>query len=464
VDTALLSRIQFGLTAGFHFIFPPLTIGLAWLIVFMKTMYLKTGNEDYWKISRFWVKIFAIGFVVGVATGIPMEFQFGTNWSAYSRYVGDVFGAPLAAEVIFTFFLESGFLALLVFGTGRVSKKVQWFAALMVAVGSTMSAFWIIVASSWMQTPAGYEIVNGRAQLTDFMAAVFNPSTLNRYTHTLTAAFVSGSFFMMGLSAWFLLKGKHIEFAKKSLKVSLIAAAVFSIIQIPIGHLHTVQVANTQPMKLAAFEGLYKTTKGAPLCLIGLPNAATQTISPPKIEIPNMLSYLIYGDFNAEVKGLDCVPEDERPPEMATFLTFRGMVGLGTYMLLLTLAGIALLMKGTLYENRTFLTLALFSIPVPLVANELGWVSAEVGRQPWIVQGLMKTQQAFSPVVPAGQVALSIFLFLAVYTLLFSMWIFLLRRELAHGPEALLGEAPAVHVPHGTHAIAGGAASVRRDV
>jgi len=440
VDTALLSRIQFGLTAGFHFIFPPLTIGLAWLIVFMKTMYLKTGNEDYWKISRFWVKIFAIGFVVGVATGIPMEFQFGTNWSAYSRYVGDVFGAPLAAEVIFTFFLESGFLALLVFGTGRVSKKVQWFAALMVAVGSTMSAFWIIVASSWMQTPAGYEIINGRAQLTDFMAAVFNPSTLNRYTHTVTAAIVSGSFFMMGLSAWFLLKGKNIEFAKKSLKISLIAAAVFSILQLPIGHLHTVQVANTQPMKLAAFEALYKTTKGAPLCIIGLPNSAEQVISPPKIEIPNMLSYLIYGDFHAEVKGLDCVPEDERPPEMATFLTFRGMVALGSYMLLLTIAGIVLLMKGTLYENRTFLTLALFSIPAPLLANEFGWISAEVGRQPWIVQGLMKTQQAFSPVVPAAQVAISIFLFLAVYTLLFTVWIFLLRRELSHGPEALSGE------------------------
>lgn len=440
MDTALLSRIQFGLTAGFHFIFPPLTIGLAWLIVFMKTMYLKTGNEDYWKMSRFWVKIFAIGFVVGVATGIPMEFQFGTNWSAYSRYVGDVFGAPLAAEVIFTFFLESGFLALLVFGTGRVSKKVQWFAALMVAVGSTMSAFWIIVASSWMQTPAGYEIINGRAQLTDFMSAVFNPSTLNRYTHTVTAAIVSGSFFMMGLSAWFLLKGRNIEFAKKSLKISLIAAAAFSILQVPIGHLHTVQVAKTQPVKLAAFEALYKTTKGAPLCIIGLPNTAEQVISPPKIEIPNLLSYLIYGDFNAEVKGLDCVPEEERPPQMATFLSFRGMVALGSYMLLLTLAGVFLLMKGTLYENRTFLTLALFSIPAPLLANEFGWISAEVGRQPWIVQGLMKTQQAFSPVVPAGQVALSIFLFLVVYTLLFTVWIFLLRRELSHGPEALSGE------------------------
>jgi cytochrome d ubiquinol oxidase subunit I len=215
-----------------------------------------------------------------------------------------------------------------------------------------------------------------------------------------------------------------------------IAAAAFSILQLPIGHMHTVQVAKTQPVKLAAFEALYKTTKGAPLCIIGVPNAAQQVISPPKIEIPNMLSYLIYGDFNAEVKGLDCVPEDERPPQLATFLTFRGMVGLGSYMLLLTLAGVFLLMKGTLYENRTFLTFALFSIPAPLIANELGWISAEVGRQPWIVQGMMKTRDAFSPVVPAGQVALSIFF--SWFSPVFTVWIFLLGG-VAHRPEALSG-------------------------
>ena len=365
MDTALLSRIQFGLTAGFHFIFPPLSIGMAWLIFFLKTMYLKTGDEDYWKVSRFWVRLFAITFVVGVATGVTMEFQFGTNWASYSRYVGDVFGAPLAAEVILSFFLESGFLALLVFGAGRISKKAQWFAALMVAFGSTLSAFWIIVAGSWMQTPAGYEIINGRAQLADFWAALFNPSTLPRYAHVVTAALMTGSFFMMGISSWFLLKGKSVAFAKKSLTLSIGVAVLASVLQWPVGHMHTLEVANMQPVKLAAFEGLYKTTRGAPLCIIGLPNPAQQVIS-PKVEIPNMLSYLIYGDFNAEVKGLDCVPESDRPPQLATFLTFRGMVGLGAYMAVLTLVGLVLLIVASL--ANIFLQIPGLMIAMSLIA------------------------------------------------------------------------------------------------
>ncbi len=436
----MLSRIQFGLTAGFHFIFPPLSIGMAWLIFFFKTMYLKTGNEDYWKISRFWVRLFAITFVVGVATGVTMEFQFGTNWASYSRYVGDVFGAPLAAEVILSFFLESGFLALLVFGAGRISKKAQWFAALMVAFGSTLSAFWIIVAGSWMQTPAGYEIVNGRAQLADFWAALFNPSTLPRYAHVLTAALMTGSFFMMGISSWFLLKGKSITFAKKSLTLSIGVAVVACLLQWPVGHMHTMEVANMQPVKLAAFEGLYKTTKGAPLCIIGIPNPAEQVIS-PKIEIPNLLSYLIYGDFNAEVKGLDCVPASDRPPQLATFLTFRGMVGLGAYMAVLSLVGLVLLLRGKAFDSPTFQKFALYSIPVPIIANELGWVSAEVGRQPWIVQGLMRTNEAFSKVVPGGNVLVSIVLITAIYAMLMGVWIFLLRREMEKGPEPLAADA-----------------------
>ena len=454
MDTALLSRIQFGLTAGFHFIFPPITIGMAWLIFFMKSAYMKTGNEDWWKMSRFWVRVFAISFVIGVATGITMEFQFGTNWATYSRYVGDVFGAPLAAEVIFSFFLESGFLALLVFGAGRVSRKVQWVSSFLVAFAATLSAFWIIVAGSWMQTPAGYEIVNGRAQLVSFWAALFNPSTLPRYAHVITAAFMTGAFFMTGISAWFLLKKKNVAFAKKSITISLAVAAIFSILQVPIGHLHTLQVAKTQPVKLAAFEGLYKTTKGAPLCIIGLPDPSRQVVS-PKIEIPNMLSYLIYGNFHAEVKGLDCVPPAYWPSVRATFLTFRGMVMLGSYMIVLALAGLYLLKKGKIGQSPRFLSLALFSIPVPIVANELGWVSAEVGRQPWIVQGLMRTQMAFSKVVPAGQVLLSIILIGGIYIALLALWIFLLRREMAKGfepePVPAPGAEPAFGVA-GAHA------------
>jgi cytochrome d ubiquinol oxidase subunit I len=455
VDTALLSRIQFGLTAGFHFIFPPLTIGMAWLIFFMKSVSLKTGNEDYWKMSRFWVRLFAISFVIGVATGITMEFQFGTNWSAYSRYVGDIFGAPLAAEVILSFFLESFFLAVLVFGAKKVSKKAQWFASLMVAFGSTLSAFWIIVAGSWMQTPAGYEIVNGKAHMVDFWAALFNPSTLPRYAHTLTAALITGSFFMMGISAWYLRKKRNLAFAKRSMAISLTVACVMSVVQVPVGHMHTVQVANTQPGKLAAFEALYRTTKGAPLCIIGIPNPSKEEVT-AKVEIPNLLSYLIYGDFTAEVKGLDCVPVSDRPPQLATFLTFRGMVGLGTYMILLTLAGMYLLSRGKLYDSHNYLGLVMYSIPVPILANELGWISAEVGRQPWIVQGLMRTETAFSPVVPAGQVLLSIVLIGSVYLILFGLWIFLLRREMEKGPEALAGEAAVGDVPAGARFAAAG--------
>lgn len=432
MDTALLSRIQFGLTAGFHFIFPPLTIGMAWLIFYMKTAYLKTGDENYWRMSRFWTRIFAIGFVVGVATGITMEFQFGTNWATYSRYVGDVFGAPLAAEVIFSFFLESFFLALLVFGEKRVSKKALWFASLMVAFGSTLSAFWIIVASSWMQTPAGYEIVNGKAHLVDFWAALFNPSTLPRFTHVIIAALITGSFFVMGISAWLLKKGTSVKIAKKSLAISLVTAAFFSVVQLPAGHLHMLQVVHTQPVKLAAFEALYKTTAGAPLCIIGVPGKNGVKAA---IEIPNLLSYLAYGDFHAVVKGLDCVPPSDWPPVATTFLTFRGMVLLGTYMLLLTLIGLYLLARGKLFDSPRFLSFVLYSIPVPIIANELGWVSAEMGRQPWIVQGLMRTNNAFSPVVPAGDVLFSIILLVAVYAMLLSVWLYLVKREM--GKEAL---------------------------
>ncbi|MBU1707440.1 cytochrome ubiquinol oxidase subunit I, partial [bacterium] len=245
MDVVLLSRIQFALTIGFHFIFPPLTIGLSWLIFWIMTKYKKTGEDIYRKMARFWIKVFTLSFAIGVATGIVMEFQFGTNWSEYSRFVGDIFGAPLAAEGIFAFFLESSFLALLVLGWNRLSVKVHWFSSLMVAFGSTLSALWIIIANSWQQTPAGFEIVDGRAVLTNFWAAAFNPSTIPRYLHTVDAALISGAFFMMGLSAWFLLKGRHMEFAKRSLKLGLIVAFVTSALELGLGHYHAVQVANT---------------------------------------------------------------------------------------------------------------------------------------------------------------------------------------------------------------------------
>ena len=272
MDPVLLSRIQFALTVGFHFIFPPLTIGLAWLIVWFMTKYKNTGDDFYRSLSRFWIKLFTVSFAIGVATGITMEFQFGTNWAEYSRFVGDIFGAPLAAEGIFAFFLESSFMGVLLFGWNRLSRKTLWFASLMVAVGSTLSAFWIIVANSWMQTPTGFHIVAGRAELTNFWLAVFNPSTIPRYLHTVCASLITGAFFMLGVSAWYLLKKRHLNFAKSSLKAALVIAFISSIFQLGIGHAHAIQVAFTQPEKLAAIEGIFDTQTRAPALVFGIPN------------------------------------------------------------------------------------------------------------------------------------------------------------------------------------------------
>jgi cytochrome d ubiquinol oxidase subunit I len=289
VDAALLARIQFALTVSFHYIFPSITIGMAWMIVWMLTRHLRTGDPLYQRMARFWIKVFALSFAVGVATGITMEFQFGMNWARYSRFVGDIFGVPLAAEGILAFFLESSFLGILLFGERRVSRRVYWFSSLMVAVGSTLSAFWIVVANSWQQTPAGYQIVNGRAELVDFWAAVFNPSTVERFLHTVDGTLVAGAFFILGLSAWFLLRGQHLEFARRSLSMALVAGFLASALQVPLGHFHAVQVAETQPVKLAAFEGLWETQTNAPLLLFGIPNRE-QRRTDFALDLPGLLS------------------------------------------------------------------------------------------------------------------------------------------------------------------------------
>jgi cytochrome d ubiquinol oxidase subunit I len=426
------------MTAGFHFIFPPITIGLSWMLVWMFARYRKTGDELYGRMARFWLKIFGITFAVGVATGITLEFQFGTNWADYSRFVGDIFGAPLAAEGIFAFFLESTFVGVLLFGWKRLSKKAMWFASLMVAVGATMSAFWIIVANSWMQTPAGYEIVNGRAQLNDFFAAVFNPSTIPRYLHTVNAAWITGGMFVLGISAWFLLKGRELDFAKKSLKAALWISLLAGVAQIPLGHYHAVQVAETQPEKLAAFEGLYETQTNAPLILFGIPDDETETVE-YAVEIPGALSLLAFGDTNAEVKGLKDFPKDERPPIAMTFYSFHLMVLLGHWFILLPLIGLLLSRKGKVVKSRWFLRAALWSIPLPVIANELGWIAAEVGRQPWIVYRVLRTADASSAVVvTSGEVLFDMILLSVIYIGIFGAWLFVLKRLMNKGPQPLV--------------------------
>ena len=438
MDPVLLARIQFGLTAAFHFLYPPVTIGLAWLIVYIGWRYLRTADPEYERMSAFWIKLFAMLFAVGVATGITMEFQFGTNWSTYSRFVGDIFGSPLAAEGVFAFFLESTFLGVLIFGRRRVSRGFYWFSSLMVAIGSTLSAFWIIVANSWQQTPTAYRIVGEgvfrRAELTNFLAAVFNPSTLPRYTHTVVASLLTGAFFMAGISAWYLLKGRHQEFARRSLQIGLVAAAVTSLLILATGHFHSVQVALTQPAKMAAFEGLFRTESGADLILWGFPDTANQTVR-LKIALPGFLSFLIHFDPKATVAGLDQIARENWPPVELSFYPYHLMVLLGGWFILISWLG--LLMGGRRFTSRPYLWAVLLSLPLPWLSLELGWMAAELGRQPWAVYGLLRTQEAVSVVVPAGQVLATIILFVLIYSLLLALLIFLLTREIARGPEPL---------------------------
>ena len=435
MDVVLLARIQFALTVGFHFLFPPLTIGLAWLLVAIEWRGWRSGDATWVRMGKFFGKLLALTFAVGVATGIVMEFQFGTNWATYSKFVGDIFGAPLAAEGVLAFFLESGFLGLYLFGRGRVSKGVHWFSILMVAVGSVISAFWILVANSWQQTPAGYVLREGRAELISFWAAVFNPSTLPRFLHTVDAALISGAFLVAGVAAYRLLKDHQDELARRAARLAIVVGLVASVAEtFPFGHVHARQVARTQPAKFAAIEGLYTSTSAAPMVLFAYP------VTPPpelkaKIEIRGVLSWLAFGDINTRIRGIDEFPPGDRPPLWLTFVSFHNMVVLGLYFIAAMAWGAWLLRRGRLWDSRRYLTLLVISIPLPLAACQLGWMAAEVGRQPWIVYGLLRTSDAVSPAVPAGDVLFSICLFGLLYLLLGALFIYLLVREIRHGPE-----------------------------
>lgn len=434
MDAVLLARIQFALTVGFHFLFPPLTIGLAWLLVWLVGRYRRTGDEGDRALARFWVRLFAISFAIGVATGIVMEFQFGTNWARYSRYVGDIFGAPLAAEAVFAFFLESVFVAVLILGWNRVSRTTLWVSSWLVVIGSTLSAFWIIVANSWMQTPRGYHEINGRAELTDFWAAVFNPSTLPRYLHTIDASLIVGAFFMMGISAWYLLRDRHAEAAKRAFTAALVVGFLASVGALGLGHWHAVQVEKTQPAKLAAFEGLFETQANAPLTLFGFPDAETRTLR-AAVSIPGGLSLLVGNSTRTVVEGLDKTPRADWPPLLATFVSFHLMVLLGLFFIAFTALGLLLLRWRRLFENRLFLKVALWSIPLPFLTTQVGWMAAEIGRQPWAVYGVLRTSDAASnaATVPAGHILASIIMFSLIYLLLFYTWVRLLRKSIGHG-------------------------------
>ena len=439
MDVLTLSRIQFTLTISFHYIYPPLSIGLGVLLVIMEGLWLKTRKPIYHQMARFWTKVFALTFAIGVATGIVMEFEFGTNWATYSRYVGDVFGSALAAEGIFAFFLESGFLALLLFGWDKVGRKLHFFATCMVCLGAHFSAIWIVVANSWMQTPAGFHIVGdgmkARAEITDFWAMVFNPSSMDRLFHTLCGAWQAGAFLVVSVSAWYLLKSKHQEFARASLRLGLIAGLAASLLQLLSGHSSAQGVAKNQPVKLAAFEGLYETTTNASLTLFGwVDEKKEKTIGPA---IPGMLSFLAHNDASKPVTGLREAASDpkDRPPVNFTFQMFHLMVAIGFGMIAIATLGFLYFWRGSLFEKRWMLWLLVLSVLGPQIANQAGWFAAEVGRQPWIVQGLLRTSEGLSAVVTANMVISSIILFGAVYILLFAVFVYLLNDKIQHGPD-----------------------------
>jgi cytochrome d ubiquinol oxidase subunit I len=435
-----LSRFQFALTIGIHYLYPPLSIGLGVLLVIIEGLWLKTGKAVYHQMAQFWTKVFALTFAIGVATGIVMEFEFGTNWATYSRYVGDVFGSALAAEGIFAFFLESGFLAVLLFGWDRVSRRVHFCATCMVCLGAHFSAIWIVVANSWMQTPAGFHIVGeglrARAEITSFSQMVFNPSSMDRLFHTLCGAWQAGAFLVVSVSAWYLLKRKHEEFARRSMRVGLAVGLAASLLQLLSGHSSAVGVARNQPAKLAAFEGLYETTSNAPLSLFGWVDEKDEVVR-GGLRIPGLLSFLAHSDSHQPVMGLrEAAPKPEdRPPVNFTFQLFHLMVTIGFGMILLASLGFLYFWRGSLFEKRWLLRLLVLSVLGPQLANQAGWFAAEVGRQPWIVYGLLRTSQGLSAVVKADTVLAAIILFSAVYLLLFAVFIYLLNDKIQHGPD-----------------------------
>lgn len=438
MDTEILSRIQFAFTVSFHYIYPPLSIGLGLILVIMEGMYLKTGKKVYEDMTRFWIKIFALIFGLGVATGIIMEFEFGTNWATYSKYVGDIFGSALAAEGIFAFALESGFLGILLFGWNRVSSKVHFFSTIMVFLGSMFSAVWIVVANSWQQTPAGYHIVgegmNARAEITDFWQMVFNPSSIDRLLHVWIGAFLAGAFLVLSVNAWYILKKKHLEIAKPSFKIALVVATIFSLTQLLTGHKSAEGVAKNQPAKLAAMEGHFDSSSVADMYILGWVNNNKQTTN--GIKVPKGLSFLIHQDFKTPVTGLNAFKPEDRPSQVnAIFQFYHIMVAIGLALIVLTLYASWQMKKGKIFEKKWLLLVFVWAVLLPQIANQAGWFAAEMGRQPWVVYGLLRTSDALSSTVKAEQVLTSLIMFTLVYFTLFVLFLYLLNKKIKHGPD-----------------------------
>ncbi len=433
MDVVFLSRLQFATATMFHFLFVPLTLGLSVLIAIMETKYVKTGDETYLSMTKFWGKIFLINFALGIVTGITLEFQFGTNWARYSAYVGDIFGSLLAIEASVAFFLESTLIGVWVFGWRKISKKAHAIVMWLIAAAGTLSAVWILIANAWMQHPVGYTIRNGRAELTDFAAIVFQKFAVLEFFHTISAAYILSAFFVMGVSAYHLLKKQHIEFFTKSFRMALVFGLIFSIFEVAEGHLHGSDLAEKQPAKLAAMESHWETTTYAPKYLFAYPDEENERNLIEILPIPAWLSIMSKHYPSAEITGLKDIPRDERPPVFISFVAFNAMVGLGFYFAFITLVGF--LIRNKLTEYPLYLKLMALSIPLPYIAVELGWILAEVGRQPWIVYGLLKTSDAVSPIA-TSQVLTTLISFILVYGLLGAVGFYLIVKNAIKGPES----------------------------
>ena len=436
MDPLLLSRLHFAFTIVYHYLFPPLTMGLALLMVVLKTWAIVRHDETANQAVRFWSRIFAANFIVGVVTGIPMEFQFGTNWAQFSTFAGNVIAQTLAMEGAFAFFLESAFVGLLLFGERRFGQRVHWFSAAMVWLGTWASGFFVIASNAWMQHPVGYTLLpSGGLDISNYWDVLFNSWIAAQYFHTMGGAVITGAFVMAGLGAYYLLLQKHEPYARLFVTLGVAVGLCATVLQVfPTGDAEGRQVTALQPTKLAAMEGLFKTEQGASIVILGQPDASTQTID-NAISIPQVLGILTYRRWNAEVQGLDAFPQDQWPDAIALlFYSYHIMVGLGTIFPLIMLVGAFLLWRRKLWESRWALWLLLLATPFPFIANIAGWLTAELGRQPWIVYGLLHTADGVSPLLTTGNVLFSLIGFAGMYTVVSMLWLVVMAQEIAHGP------------------------------
>jgi cytochrome bd ubiquinol oxidase subunit I len=441
-DALVVSRLQFGFTATYHYLFPMFTMGLALLILVLKSVYMRNGNELYNAAARFWGRIFAITFVMGVVTGIPLEFQFGTNWAAFSEFSGDIIAQTLAMEGAFAFFLESAFVGVFLFGERRFGQRVHWFSALMIFVGTWSSGYFIITTNAWMQNPVGYHMLeNGNIVLDDYWAVLLNPWMFWQYLHNMGGAAVCGAFVMAGLGAFYLLSNRHDEYGRIFVKVGVIAGVLASLWMLfPTGHFSSEQVAEHQPVALAAMEGQFETERPAGIILIGQPDVENQHIDNP-ILIPRALSYLIYQNWNAEVKGLEAFPERNWPDNIPLlYYSYHVMVGLGTIFIAIMFLAAFMLWRRRLYGFRPMLWVLMLAMPFPFIANTAGWLTAELGRQPWLAYGLLRTSEGVSPQISSGNVLFTLIGFAGIYLIMGLLYILLIVREVDHGPQSEAGE------------------------